>query len=89
VAATIYDSSGRVVGTEEDYADQSELRPGMKVPFKIPLNSDSITNAMKTYGFTISWYNPDGSTGATTILGHDDNNTEGVDYEEEEGEIFE
>jgi hypothetical protein len=39
----------------------------MKAPFKIHLTSDSVIADTATYGFTISWDNPDGSTGVTTV----------------------
>ena len=67
VAVTFYDSTGNVVGTENTYADPSDLRPGMKAPFKILLTSDSVIADTATYGFTISWDNLDGSTGVTTV----------------------
>ena len=67
MAVTFYDSTGNVVGTENTYADPSDLRPGMKAPFKILLLSDSIIADTATYGFTISWDNLDGSTGVTTV----------------------
>jgi hypothetical protein len=67
VAVTFYDSTGNVVGTENTYADPSDLRPGMKAPFKILLTSDSVIADTATYGFTIFWDNLDGSTGVTTV----------------------
>jgi hypothetical protein len=67
VAVTFYDSTGNVVGTENTYADPSDLRPGMKAPIKILLTSDSVIADTATYGFTISWDNLDGSTGVTTV----------------------
>lgn len=67
MAATFYDSAGSVVGTENTYADPSDLRPGMKAPFKIILMSDSVIADTSTYGFTVSWDNLDGSTGMTTV----------------------
>ena len=67
VAVTFYDGAGNVVGTENTYADPSDLRPGMKVPFKIILMSDSVIAETATHGFTVSWDNLDGSTGVTTV----------------------
>jgi hypothetical protein len=67
VAVTFYDNNGNVVGTEDTYADPSDLRPGIKAPFKILLTSDSVIADTATYGFTISWDNLDGSTGVTTV----------------------
>jgi hypothetical protein len=67
VAVTFYDSAGNVVGTENTYADPSDLRPDMKAPFKIYIRSVSVIADTATYGFTISWDNPDGSTGVTTV----------------------
>jgi hypothetical protein len=34
VAVTFYDSAGNVVGTENTYADPSDLRPGVKAPLR-------------------------------------------------------
>jgi hypothetical protein len=67
VAATFYDGSGNIVGTENTYTEPTDLSPGMKAPFKIFLTSDSVISNTETYGFTISWDNPDGSTGVTTV----------------------
>jgi hypothetical protein len=69
VATTFYDGNGNIVGTENTYADPSDLSPGMKAPFKIFLTSDSVISDTEIYGFTISWDNPDVSTGVTTVSG--------------------
>jgi hypothetical protein len=88
VAITFYDGSGNIVGTENTYADPSDLSPGMKAPFKIFLTSDSVINDTETYGFTISWDNPDGSTGVTTVTdqsaGQSNNAEEGEEGENQE-----
>jgi hypothetical protein len=55
VAVTFYDGSGNVVGTENTYADPSDLAPGMKSPFKILISNDSVIEVIGTCDFTISW----------------------------------
>ena len=68
----------------------------MKAPFKIFLTSDSVISDTETYGFTISWDNPDGSTGVTTVSGEaswavrrggDGVGTDGSDQENEEAGV--
>jgi hypothetical protein len=91
VATTFYDGNGNIVGTENTYADPSDLSPGMKAPFKIFLTRDSVISDTETYGFTISWDNPDGSTGVTTVTdqsaGQSNNVEEGEGgNQEEDGE---
>jgi hypothetical protein len=58
------------VGTENTYADPSDLAPGMKSPFKILISNDSVIEVIETYGFTISWDNADGSSGMNTVSGN-------------------
>jgi hypothetical protein len=96
VATTFYDGNGNIVGTENTYADPSDLSPGMKAPFKIFLTSDSVISDTETYGFTISWDNPDGSTGVTTVSGQaagqsgdggDGGGTDGSEQENEEADV--
>ena len=70
VAVTFYDGSGNVVGTENTYADPSDLAPGMKSPFKILISNDSVIEVIETYDFTISWDNADGSSGMNTVSGN-------------------
>jgi hypothetical protein len=53
VAVTFYDRRGNVLGTVNKYAYTSDLAPGMKSPFRIPVTNDLIEST-KTYGFTIS-----------------------------------
>jgi hypothetical protein len=53
VAVTSYDGRGNALGTANNYAYPSDLAPGMKSPFRIPISNDFIEST-KTYGFTIS-----------------------------------
>jgi hypothetical protein len=39
----------------------------MKSPFKIPISNDLVIEDTKTYEFTISWDNADGSSGMNTV----------------------
>ena len=87
VAVTFYDSTGNVVGTENTYADPSDLRPGMKAPFKIFLRSDSVIADTATYGFTVSWDNLDGSTGVTTVSDQTLGQESGVGGDDQENEV--
>jgi hypothetical protein len=66
VAVTFYDERGNALGTVNNYAYPSDLAPGMKSPFRIPISTDFIEST-KTYGFTISWDNADGSSGMNTV----------------------
>lgn len=66
VAVTFYDGRGDVLGTVNNYAYPSDLAPGMKSPFRIPISNDFIEST-KTYGFTISWDNADGSSDMNTV----------------------
>ena len=70
VAVTFYDGSGNVVGTENTYADPSDLVPSMKSPFKILISNVSVIEVIETYDFTISWDNADGSSGMNTVSGN-------------------
>jgi hypothetical protein len=70
VAVTFYDGSGNVVGTENTYADPSDLAPDMKSPFKILISNDSVIEVIETYDFTILWDNADGSSGMNTVSGN-------------------
>jgi plastocyanin len=83
VTVTFYDSSGDIVGTENTYADPSDLRPDMRAPFKIFLTNDAIIDETATYAFTISWDNPDGSTGVTTVSDQSLEQTSGGGVEDE------
>ena len=55
VAVTLYDGRGNAVGTGNNYAYPSDLAPGMKSPFRIPISNDLVIESTKTYGFIISW----------------------------------
>jgi hypothetical protein len=70
VAVTFYDGSGNVVGTENTYANPSDLAPGMKSPFKILISNDSVIEVIETSDFTISWDNADGSSGMNIVSGN-------------------
>ena len=67
VAVTFYDGRGNILGTANNYAYPSDLAPGMKSPFRIPISSDLVIESTKTYGFTISWDSADGSSGMNTV----------------------
>lgn len=69
VAVTFYDGRGNIVGTQNNYAFPSDLAPGMKSPFEIPISNDLVIEDTKTYEFTVSWDNADGSSGVNTVSG--------------------
>jgi hypothetical protein len=70
VAVTFYYDNGNIVGTENTYADPSDLAPGMKSPFKILISNDSVIEVIETYEFSISWDNADGSSGMNIVSGN-------------------
>ena len=70
VAVTFYYDNGNIVGTENTYADPSDLAPGMKSPFKILISSDSVIEVIETYEFSIPWDNADGSSGMNIVSGN-------------------
>jgi hypothetical protein len=89
ITVTFYDENHNITGTDFTFSDPHILVPGMKAPFKFYLTDGSSTEDADTYEFSLSWNNPDGTTGSKFIsqklLTQADDDNDGEDSSDSNG----